>query len=75
MVSAAVRARAADPEGRLIDAAGAADVRDTPAEPSPPASLDGPRDLVRMSLALRQSPVVAAVRGRTATRSGSETHE
>jgi hypothetical protein len=75
MVAAAVRARAADPEGRLIDAAGAADVRDTPAEPSPPASLDGPRDLVRMSLALRQSPVVAAVRGRTATRSGSETHE
>ncbi|NJP70425.1 MAB_1171c family putative transporter [Streptomyces sp. C1-2] len=75
MVAAAVRARDADPEGRLIDAAGAAGVRDTPSEPSPPASLDGPRDLVRMSLALRQSPVVAAVRGRTATSSGSETHE
>ncbi|MGV9563681.1 MAB_1171c family putative transporter [Streptomyces sp. NPDC003480] len=52
MVTAAVRARAGDPEGRVISAAEAT------AGPH-----DGPRDLVRMSLALRSSPVVAAVRG------------
>ncbi|MFD7549065.1 MAB_1171c family putative transporter [Streptomyces sp. NPDC059816] len=54
MVTAAVRARAADPEGTALD-------RDAAA---PPAALsgEGPRDLVRMSLALRHSPVVAAAR-------------
>ncbi|MFE9649549.1 MAB_1171c family putative transporter [Streptomyces sp. NPDC006365] len=51
MVTAAVRARAADPEGRVITSATADD--------TPPASAEAPRDLVRMSLALRQSPVVA----------------
>ncbi|MFG2312631.1 MAB_1171c family putative transporter [Streptomyces sp. NPDC048566] len=63
MVTAAVRARAADPEGRVISAAGA------PAGPGgagdAPVHGDGPRDLVRMSMALRASPVVAAARGRT----------
>jgi hypothetical protein len=53
MVTAAVRARAADPDGEVISSAAAA-------EPSAPT--DGPRDLVRMSLALRRSPVVAAAR-------------
>jgi hypothetical protein len=67
MVTAAVRARAADPEGRVISAAEAAT--------TPAASAEGPRDLVRMSMALRQSPVVAAVRGRAATRSESDFHE
>ncbi|WP_051745157.1 MAB_1171c family putative transporter [Streptomyces yerevanensis] len=52
MVTAAVRARAADPEGRVISSASV--------DAAPPASTEGPRDLVRMSLALRQSPVVAA---------------
>ncbi|MEU1042783.1 MAB_1171c family putative transporter [Streptomyces sp. NPDC005551] len=62
MVSAAVRARAADPEGRVISSAAAS------AAPAPPeAAADGPRDLVRMSVALRRSPVVAAVRRRAAT--------
>ena len=50
MVTAAVRARAADPEGRVISSA--------TADAAPPASTEAPRDLVRMSLALRQSPVV-----------------
>ncbi|MGW5098903.1 MAB_1171c family putative transporter [Streptomyces nodosus] len=54
MVAAAVRARAADPEGRVIDAAEVT-LASAPHE--------GSRDLVRMSLALRRSPVVAAVRG------------
>jgi hypothetical protein len=67
MVTAAVRARAADPEGRVISAAEAATAS--------AASAEGPRDLVRMSMALRQSPVVAAVRGRAATRSESDFHE
>ncbi|WP_407836382.1 MAB_1171c family putative transporter [Streptomyces sp. DSM 116496] len=52
MVAAAVRARAADPEGRVI---GASD------EGAPPPA-DGPRDLVRISHALRNSRVVAECR-------------
>jgi len=67
MVTAAVRARAADPEGRVISSAEAAT--------APFASLDGPRDLVRMSIALRQSPVVAAARGQAPTSSESDFHE
>ncbi|MER6122433.1 MAB_1171c family putative transporter [Streptomyces sp. NPDC001795] len=67
MVAVAVRARAADPEGRVIRSAGAND--------APPASPEGPRDLVRMSIALRQSPVVAAARGSAGTRPGSDFHE
>jgi hypothetical protein len=67
MVAAAVRARAADPEGRVITSAGASD--------APAASPEGPRDLVRMSIALRQSPVVAAARGPAGTRPGSDFHE
>lgn len=58
MVTAAVRARAADPEGRAIGRATAGTT------PTPAA--DGARDLVRMSLALRRSPVVAAARERAA---------
>jgi hypothetical protein len=67
MVTAAVRARADDPEGRVISSA-VTDAPDLPAE--------NPRDLVRMSIALRQSPVVAAAREwAAATRSGSDFHE
>ncbi|MET7943475.1 MAB_1171c family putative transporter [Streptomyces sp. NPDC005302] len=60
MVTAAVRARAADPDGRVIssaDAATAPGAADTSAVRG-----DGPRDLVRMSIALRDSAVVAAAR-------------
>ena len=64
MVTAAVRARAADPDGRVIDSA-ELDARASLATASPSRSAEGPRDLVRMSIALRQSPVVAAARGRT----------
>jgi len=73
MVTAAVRARAADPEGRVISSAEAA----TGAPTAGPASAytDGPRDLVRMSIALRQSPVVAAARGRATTRPETDVHE
>ncbi|MDW4910900.1 MAB_1171c family putative transporter [Streptomyces sp. ADMS] len=54
MVTAALRARAADPEGRVIS---------TAAESAgPPSAAEGPRDLVGMSLALRRSPVVAEIR-------------
>ncbi|MGR6973987.1 MAB_1171c family putative transporter [Streptomyces cynarae] len=67
MVAAAVRARAADPEGRVISSAGT--------DSAPAASLEVPRDLVRMSVALRQSPVVAAARGPAGTRPGSDFHE
>jgi hypothetical protein len=67
MVAAAVRARAADPEGRVITSAGVGS--------APAASFEVPRDLVRMSIALRQSPVVAAARGSAATRPGSDFHE
>ncbi|MEV7341359.1 MAB_1171c family putative transporter [Streptomyces sp. NPDC093544] len=65
MVTAALRARADDPEGRIISAATA------DATPST-TSAGGPRDLVGMSLALRRSPVVATVRERVA--SGSHEH-
>jgi hypothetical protein len=66
MVTAAVRARAADPEGRVISAATTA---------TPYASTEAPRDLVRISIALRQSAVVAAARGQATTRSESDFHE
>lgn len=56
MVAAAVRARAADPEGQVIGAS----------EECVPKALDVPRDLLRISHALRHSPVVQAVRHRTA---------
>ncbi|WP_330299530.1 MAB_1171c family putative transporter [Streptomyces sp. NBC_00503] len=56
MVAAAVRARRADPEGRVIGAS---------EEGAPPAA-DGPRDLVRISHALRNSPVVAEFRRQAA---------
>ncbi|WP_329377287.1 hypothetical protein OG625_06740 [Streptomyces sp. NBC_01351] len=55
MVAAAVQARTADPEGRVIDAGD--DHGDT---------VEGPRDLLRISHALRHSPVVQAVRQRAA---------
>lgn len=67
MVAVAVRARAADPEGRVISSAAADD--------APAASPEGPRDLVRMSIALRHSPVVAAARESAGTRPGSDFHE
>lgn len=67
MVTAAVRARAADPEGRVIGTA------KTGAAPTP--STDGPRDLVRLSLALRQSSVVAAAREHAAPQQESDFHE
>ncbi|WP_406175682.1 MAB_1171c family putative transporter [Streptomyces sp. NBC_00996] len=76
MVTAAVRARAADPEGRVISSAEAATA--APAADGSAAAYaytDGPRDLVRMSIALRQSPVVAAARGQAPTRSESDFHE
>ncbi|MFD3325014.1 MAB_1171c family putative transporter [Streptomyces sp. NPDC058701] len=57
MVTAAVRARSADPEGNVVTGAGEETVLDTS---------DGPRDLLRISHALRHSPVVQAVRQRTA---------
>ncbi|MEU0689866.1 MAB_1171c family putative transporter [Streptomyces uncialis] len=66
MVTAAVRARAADPEGTALARP------DDP--PDTAVSGEGPRDLVRMSLALRHSPVVAAARTAVA-RSESGTHE
>lgn len=56
MVAAAVRARRADPEGRVIGAS---------EEGAPPAA-NGPRDLVRISHALRNSPVVAEFRRQAA---------
>jgi hypothetical protein len=54
MITAAVRARAADPEGRVIG--------DASEGPAPDDTADGPRDLVRISHALRHSPVVAEAR-------------
>jgi hypothetical protein len=42
---------------------------------APAASPEVPRDLVRMSVALRQSPVVAAARGPAGTSPGSDFHE
>ncbi|AXE23824.1 hypothetical protein C0216_10450 [Streptomyces globosus] len=59
MVSAAVRAHAADPDGRTIGSR----------EDLPPDTPTGPRDLLGVSQALRDSPVVAALRG-AATLSG-----
>ncbi|MFJ8076892.1 MAB_1171c family putative transporter [Streptomyces sp. NPDC096176] len=56
MVADALRARAADPEGQIMKSA----------ELYPSATAEGPRDLVRMSLALRHSPVVEAARTRAA---------
>ncbi|MFF3286511.1 MAB_1171c family putative transporter [Streptomyces sp. NPDC003023] len=56
MVTAALRARAADPEGQIIKSA----------ESYTSTTAAGPRDLVRMSLALRHSPVVEAARTRAA---------
>jgi hypothetical protein len=66
MLTAAVRAKAADTDGSVIRAAAA-----TTASASP----EGPRDLVRMSIALHQSPVVAAARERAETRPESDLHE
>ncbi|MGW9029921.1 MAB_1171c family putative transporter [Streptomyces sp. NPDC055722] len=67
MVAVAVRARTADPEGRVISSAGTND--------APAASPEAPRDLVRTSIALRQSSVVAAAREPAGTRSGSDFNE
>ncbi|MFD8031428.1 MAB_1171c family putative transporter [Streptomyces sp. NPDC059717] len=67
MVAVAVRARAADPDGTVISSAGAANAL--------AASPEGPRDLVRMSIALRHSLVVAAAREPAGTRPGSDFHE
>ncbi|MFF4232839.1 MAB_1171c family putative transporter [Streptomyces sp. NPDC001820] len=62
MVAAALRARTADPDGKIISSAQA----------YTPKAVEGPRDLVRMSLALRHSPVVEAARRRAArSESGS----
>ncbi|WP_221357492.1 MAB_1171c family putative transporter [Streptomyces beigongshangae] len=71
MVAAAVRARAADPEGRVLDSAGTA----VSPDPRPVAVAESPRDLVRMSLALCRSPVVAAVRDRGAAWPRSDSPE
>ncbi|MET9319766.1 MAB_1171c family putative transporter [Streptomyces sp. NPDC003038] len=57
MVAAAVQARSADPEGAVIGAAAEETTLDT---------ADGPRDLLRISHALRHSPVVAALRRQVA---------
>jgi hypothetical protein len=73
MVTVAVRARAADPEGRVISSAEEAAA--PPATGSPFAGADGPRDLVRMSIALRRSPVVEAARGQATTRSENDARE
>ncbi|MFD7559109.1 MULTISPECIES: MAB_1171c family putative transporter [unclassified Streptomyces] len=56
MVAAAVQARSADPEGRVIEAG----------EENAADAVEGPRDLLRISHALRHSPVVQAVRQRAA---------
>ncbi|MFC9295342.1 MAB_1171c family putative transporter [Streptomyces sp. NPDC057011] len=56
MVAAAVQARSADPDGRVIGASEES-VFDIP---------DAPRDLLRISHALRHSPVVQAVRQQAA---------
>ncbi|MFJ4834679.1 MAB_1171c family putative transporter [Streptomyces sp. NPDC088747] len=68
MVTAALGARAADPEGRIICAA--------TADSSPSAApAGGPRDLVGMSVALRRSPVVATVRERAASEAATGSPE
>ncbi|MFG2876612.1 MAB_1171c family putative transporter [Streptomyces sp. NPDC048337] len=61
MVAAAVQARSADPEGRTIGD-GEESVFDTP---------DGPRDLLRISHALRHSPMVQTVRQQAALSAAS----
>ncbi|MFD3540668.1 MAB_1171c family putative transporter [Streptomyces sp. NPDC058662] len=63
MVVAAVRARSADPEGKAIG-----DGEDGP--DGTPAPADWPRDLLRISHALRHSPVVQADRRRAAAPAG-----
>ncbi|MFJ3924718.1 MAB_1171c family putative transporter [Streptomyces sp. NPDC090022] len=60
MVAVALQTRSADPEGRIVGSS-----RQHVHDPA-----DGPRDLVRISHALRHSPVVAAVR-RHAAATGS----
>ncbi|KJY45657.1 MULTISPECIES: MAB_1171c family putative transporter [unclassified Streptomyces] len=60
MVAAAVQARSADPEGAVIGAS----------EESVLDTLGSARDLVRISHALRHSPVVAAVRRQVALTGG-----
>ncbi|MEU9098469.1 MAB_1171c family putative transporter [Streptomyces sp. NPDC048361] len=57
MVTAAVRARLADPEGRMMDSA-AGGVASSDA--------DGPRDLMRISAVLREAPDTTAAPGPTA---------
>ncbi|MCJ1675769.1 hypothetical protein MTF65_00015 [Streptomyces sp. APSN-46.1] len=64
MVAAAVRARSADPEGEVIGAGEESDVAGAA------GAAAGPRDLVRISHALRHSPVVAAVLRQQAGLSG-----
>ncbi|MEW2418725.1 MAB_1171c family putative transporter [Streptomyces sp. NPDC046866] len=59
MVTTAVRARTADPDGAVI----------VSSEEAPADTPEPPRDLLRISHALRTSPLVAALRG-TATLSG-----
>ncbi|MFF2848692.1 MAB_1171c family putative transporter [Streptomyces sp. NPDC058001] len=61
MVTAAVRARGADPDGAVLQVAGAS-------APDIPSG-EEPRDLVGMSLALSRSPVVAAARAAAVARS------
>ncbi|MFD3678890.1 MAB_1171c family putative transporter [Streptomyces sp. NPDC058613] len=61
MVTAAVRARSGDPEGNVVIGAG---------EEMAPDTSDGPRDLLRISHALRHSSAVQAVRQRTALPAG-----
>ncbi|OKK22469.1 hypothetical protein AMK16_04895 [Streptomyces sp. CB00455] len=61
MLAAAVQARAADPEGKVIGAS----------EEAAADTSDGPRDLLRISHALRHSPVVQTVRRRAAALEGS----
>ncbi|AYG79382.1 hypothetical protein DWB77_01495 [Streptomyces hundungensis] len=56
MVTAAVRARVADPEGAILDSPGTAES----------ATTEGARDLVRISAVLREAPVVATAPGRAA---------
>ncbi|MEU8774381.1 MAB_1171c family putative transporter [Streptomyces sp. NPDC048606] len=62
MVAAAVRTSAADPEGTAAEDPGEGE--------RVLIMADGPRDLVRISHALRHSPVVAATRRRATTADG-----
>ncbi|RCH69026.1 hypothetical protein DT019_10385 [Streptomyces sp. SDr-06] len=56
MLTAAVRARIADPEGKILDSFGTAE----------PTTAEGPRDLVRISAVLREASVAAAAPGHAA---------